>query len=182
MINQKYATSYIEGFGTESVFCELAQSKGFKVIPASKKENIEDHIDFYLYRDGKQYSVDVKAMKRISRNSINKDEDAIWIEFRNVRGNNGWIYGKQDLVAFEFDSYFVLVKRKELLDFVTVSLNSFTKVVSSSRHALFNLYQRRGRQDLITRIKRDNILALKNKIWIKNEGFNQIPEAVNAVH
>ena len=113
-------------------------------------------------------------MKRVSRHSNIKGDGAIWIEFKNVMGNKGWIHGKQDFIAFEFEDRFVIVKRKELLNFAVASLDSFNNIVSSPKNALYKLYQRKGRNDLITMIEKESIYLLNNKVWIKNEQSNQL--------
>ncbi|MFS1430435.1 hypothetical protein LMH73_025800 [Vibrio splendidus] len=173
MIKQ-YASSWGEGLSSEATFRDLAMKRGFTVFGATKNQNIYDHIDFFLEFKGRRFSVDVKAMKRVQRHSNKRNGDALWIEFQNVIGNKGWIHGKQDFIAFEFEDRFVLVKRHELLGYAVASLDSFDERVNSPHNALYKLYQRKGRSDLITLIEKDSIYLLDNKVWIKNQNNEKL--------
>ena len=58
------------GNTAEAMFEPAAFARGFSITPATKEENIDKHIDFWITKSNKTYSVDVKAAKRISRAGI----------------------------------------------------------------------------------------------------------------
>jgi|TARA_R110000824_G_scaffold165985_2_gene342666 hypothetical protein len=106
---------------------------------SSKQEDIEMHVDFWHGPDG----VDVKG---------NNLPDEIWIEFRNVHGNRGWLIGDAKWIAFEICEVggYVRVEREELLDWC---LENVSMVVSSKKDDAYrSLYQRAGREDKIAKI------------------------------
>jgi hypothetical protein len=69
------------------------------------------HIDCYLNISGKKYSVDVKSCKQVGHRGL------VWVEFMS-HSYKGWLYGQQDLVAFQRpDGKFLVVKRERLKDY-----------------------------------------------------------------
>ncbi|MGD1527062.1 hypothetical protein [Vibrio harveyi] len=112
---------------------------------------------------------DVKAPKRNSRHSKGAQSDeAVWIEFRNVSGNRGWIDGEQEYIAFGFSDCFVIVKRVDLKAMVESKLIS-TEVVFKVYQAEYRLYQRKGRKDLVTKIKKSDLFTISHRVWSLSE-------------
>jgi hypothetical protein len=139
--------SYARG---QRVECEKFL-EAFKIIdpspvPAEKCDQIR-HIDLHT----KIGTVDVKAMKRVTR-SAELQEEYIWVEFRCTSGLNGWLFGEQDWIAFESMDGFTLVLRKHLLDLCNDLCDTDT-YVNTARKALYKAYQRRGEEDVISMIK-----------------------------
>ena len=99
-------------------------------------------------------------MKRISRGSPIQSE-FIWIEFKNNNGLDGWIYGKQDWIAFEAPDRYVVVSRERLMNFALVVCDLENKV-SQAKDALYKAYTREGRKDLISMIRFDDLLKIEN--------------------
>ena len=67
----------------------------FQLLPSSKEKDMRDHIDRTLLTEYKKNTFDVKAMKKDNRSDEDTMNDKTWVEFVNVNGNPGWIYGKQ---------------------------------------------------------------------------------------
>ena len=92
-----------------------ARSKGLTVTKSSHTEDIHQHIDYWLAMspEGKKHGVDVKG---------NNLPDEIWVEFKNVRGNPGWLYGGATIIAFDMpeEGGFSIVDRQELALFCEV--------------------------------------------------------------
>jgi magnesium-transporting ATPase (P-type) len=78
------------GLGAEQIFDQIAESKNLEVKNARRRENIHKHIDKYVTQESKTWSVDIKARKKTSRSDSDAQDEWIWIEFQNVRGNLGW--------------------------------------------------------------------------------------------
>ena len=158
-----YKKSIQRNLETEEMFSNLAEMRGFKVEVATGVEQI-DHIDFHLTsneEDGRMTAmVDVKG---------NKDchKDWIWIEFKNVQGKDGWIYGISDFIAFEEKNFFLLCYRKELCDWC---LEKVDLDVSSptAEEAEYIGFSRKGKQDLISKVLVDDIKNLPHtQVWKK---------------
>ena len=88
-------------------FKRAAERLGFKVMKASPKEDMHKHIDYWLIYTDRKHAVDVKG---------NNLPDEIWCEFKNVKGNPGWMYGNAHIIAFDMpeEGGFSVVDRQEL--------------------------------------------------------------------
>ncbi len=137
------------GENAEVAFIEMAKARGWKISAATKEQNIDEHWDFRIEKEGQPYKVEVKSEKRIKRNDDNSQADFIWVELRNVRGEIGWLFGRADLIALEKGTSFVFVKRLDLLGVVNQKVNLVAKV-RSAKEALYKIYTRSGRKDKLT--------------------------------
>jgi hypothetical protein len=154
------------GRAAEESFAKIAQSKGCFVksfLPHTKEQ--KGHSDVLLDFGGKDVRVDVKAMKNLSRGEEGV-ELPIWIEFKNVRGGDGWIYGNSDFLAFEMPDHFMVIEREKLLGWCEENVD-FETVVSSSKKAYKKVYRRFRRKDLITYVFREDISHLIYRKWKK---------------
>jgi len=108
-----------------------------KARKASKEQDIFDHIDFF----DEEGSVDVKG---------NNLPEEIWLEFKNVKGREGWMYGRADWISFDLPEMggFVTVLRKNLLDYA-LDVTDMSSLVPK-KQAYKKLYRRKDRMDLIT--------------------------------
>ncbi|MFN8461727.1 MAG: hypothetical protein U0X93_08170, partial [Anaerolineales bacterium] len=121
-----------------------------------------------IERDGKSHKVDVKSIKRKSREDKELQDEFLWIELHGVRADDrGWLYdGKADLIAFELANSFRIVDRLELIALVE-NLVDFGVKVSSPKDALYKVYSRKSRPDLLTMIKSEDVLQLRHAEWRK---------------
>ena len=94
---------------SRSSVCCTAYTKGRGGTSGDLSEQFS-HVD-YVTDIGK---IDVKARKRVSRTDEDVQDELVWLEFKNVQGKQGWIYGKADIIAFEREEDFLLVKRDDL--------------------------------------------------------------------
>lgn len=146
------------GSSGENLFSKVAKDRGFSVKNPTEDENMKSHIDFWITKNGKTNSVDVKGLKK----SI--DDGEVWIEFKNVRGDNGWLYGDADFIAFQLQDSFLLVNRLSLIDIVESKVNF--NVYADKQNALYKLYTRGHRDDQLTKIKVDDLFECKFKKWM----------------
>ena len=168
----RYPLEKQQGQRAEVCFKGLAERRGYTVIQTSTASNIREHIDFILARDDEpdKTAVDVKARKKVSRYSDEYDDENVWIEFNNVRGNPGWLYGKADKIAFERAFDFVLVDRESLKEYCEATVSPV--VVKSTAEAIYKSFQREGRKDVISRVPMKDILhpysfTVGTEIWKK---------------
>ena len=108
-----------------------------KAVQATKEQDLFDHIDFF----DEEGSVDVKG---------NNLPEEIWLEFKNVQGNAGWMYGKADWISFDLPEMngFVTVLRENLLEYA-LRVTDMSELVQK-KQAYKKLYRRKDRRDLIT--------------------------------
>lgn len=160
-------TSQQMGESAEDLFYKIAISKKVKIQKASLKQQLS-HIDFILTdKNNKSCFLDVKACKKNSRSSKDVNEDVVWIEFKNVAGNTGWLYGVSDFIVFERENDFVIVPKKPLILLCERLVNK-NIIVDKPQDALYNIYTRKNRKDQISLIKMTDILNnIKITIWQK---------------
>lgn len=140
-------------------FVRAAREKGLMVTKSSHTEDIHEHIDYWLAMSsqGKRWGVDVKG---------NNLPDEIWVEFKNVRGNPGWMYGGATIIAFDIpeEGGFAIVDREELAFFCEKHVaNEF---VTNKKDAYLKRYTRKDREDVISILKLHDIKSLMSyRVW-----------------
>lgn len=111
--------------------------------PDARKSNYHEdvymHIDFWHDDKG----VDVKG---------NNLPNEIWVEFKNVRGDKGWLFGDAEWIAFDMPEVcgFVVVDRVDLKDWCRDNID-FSALVDKA-DAYRRCYSRKDREDLITKL------------------------------
>jgi hypothetical protein len=155
------------GRNAESLFARSAVKHGWIVEPAPEDSNKNEHFDYIMIKDDRSLNVEVKSLKRMRRKDSEVQDEHIWIELHGVRKDDqGWLYGKADLIAFELKTSFRIVRRTDLLDLVEKLVDFNTKVEKSSQ-ALYKLYSRSGRSDSLTIIKANDLLKITSLEWTK---------------
>jgi hypothetical protein len=154
------------GQKAEDIFAKLATERGWEIKSASAGENIDDHFDFRMRKDKEILKVEVKGKKRIDRSDANPQEELVWIELHGVRIHDaGWLFGKADLIAFQMDASFRIVKRLDLVALVCKMIDYKSKV-NSPKDALYKAYSRAGRSDILTMLRSED---LKQVLWAEWE-------------
>ena len=137
----------------ETLFAACCSSRGLKFIKSTKNEDMYSHIDGYATDGSVSIAVDVKGAK-----------ERVCLEFKNVRGNDGWLYGKASQIAFlsPDKTYFLLVPRVVLMTYA----ESFMFKPIKPTKELYYLYSRIGRDDIMTFCTFEDLHKLENtKIW-----------------
>jgi hypothetical protein len=170
------------------IFENLCRAKGWSFKRSSKHEDMKLHIDGFvtIYNKGRAvrtFSVDLKGDKYTSRaNNGIKDCLCQYIEFLNVQGDRGWLFGKAEYIAClnENQDGFYLIPMKDLIgfceDLFCVSLKGKVSEIgrlltsvgceknlwtSNVECAMHKLYHRRDRLDeIVTQINMDDIKGL----------------------
>ncbi len=145
-------------------FVRAARRKGLLVNKSSHTEDIHEHIDYWLaIKDGGKWGVDVKG---------NNLPDEIWCEFKNVKGNPGWMYGGATIIAFDMpeEGGFAIVDRQELAFFCEKHVS--TEVVTDKREAYLKRYTRKDREDVITVLKLHDLKSLVSyRVWEYDQAY-----------
>lgn len=158
-----FKQSWNRGQELERKFYEILKLRDPNARQATPKEQYK-HIDFFTYFG----TIDVKSKKRIGRADADEQETIVWLEYKNVQGRDGWLVSPfVDILAFERDDDFILVKRKELQQMADKKCD-LTDMVTKSSDALYKGYTRKGREDLITQVKMKDLIKLEHKIWSKD--------------
>ena len=143
----RYQRSYFEGKKCEDKFVALMEARGHLVTPATRSDNMFKHIDFYVNNIG----IDVKG---------NRHLDCIWLELRNVRGNDGWLKGQAEFIVFDIEelSSFAFFKRVDLLTFVEENVKEY----ANTKADFMKFYTRAawGKEDLLVKVRFDHIETL----------------------
>jgi hypothetical protein len=156
----KDGASFNLGANAESSFVSAANKAGLAIRKSDAKDEFR-HIDFYINLGTSkelEMSVEVKSRKKVKRSDSSVNDDLVWIEFKNVRGKRGWLYGAADLLAFERENDFLLVDRK-LLARLCEKLCDLTKMNVDVKMPLYTGYQRRNREDVLSLIKMSDIIS-----------------------
>ena len=155
------------GERAERLFVRLAERQGWNVSPSSMEQNINEHWDFLIERNSLAFKVEVKSRKRVSRDDDSTQTELTWIELHGVRPKDpGWLFGKADLIAFEKEDTFVLVKKCDLLDVINRKVD-LVKKVSEPKEAVYKIYTRGGRRDKLTLLPMAEIEGIKFYEWNK---------------
>jgi hypothetical protein len=132
---------------------------------ATKEEDIKEHWDVEVKVNDDIVKVDVKAVKNESRHEAFPNENFHWIEIQNVRGDDGWLYGKSDLIAFETIDYFILVGTLKLRRFLEKKLNYTKKtikdIVTTNSKDPYSFYRRKEREDIVVKVKTIDLMHIK---------------------
>lgn len=123
---------------------------------ATKDEDMFQHFDLTI----PQGKVDVKGLKRINRNDSTFTYEYHWVEFQNVRGNKGWVYGDADYIAFEIPEGYLLVDREALL---TMCREKVVDRKVGNIKEVYKLYNRQGRKDILTLVKISDLESIAYK-------------------
>lgn len=166
--NDQLGESASIGKTAEDLFEEWLKKEHRKYRPATLEEQYQ-HIDFVVYSDklNKPVKLDIKGTKKKSRMDSSTNAQYIWVEFKNVRGDDGWLYGKSDYIVFHNrdKNCFHLVDRKELATLCEKICDN--KTVNNPKEAVYHKYTREGRKDVLSLIYIDDILKCDHTISIK---------------
>lgn len=138
---------------SELGFRARCEHLGKTVVKATEYQNKYEHIDFFV--DG--ISVDVKGEKKENRYDKDITKELIWLEFKNVKGNVGWLCSDVQKIAFKIRESYYVFDRQTLLDFTR---HFIEQGVIYKKKKYRKLYRRLGQKDLITYVYLKDIIHL----------------------
>ena len=115
-----------------------------EVVLSTEKEDWSEHWDVMV----NGVKVDVKAIKK-------DNENIHFVEFKNVLGKGGWLYGEADEFAFETKDYWVEVEKAALQDWVHEKCINKVKGWD-----FYELATRPGAKDLFTKVKTIDLCSI----------------------
>jgi len=141
---------------------ELKFSKQLSnVVWSNREQDMKEHWDLKGSLNGSSiFKFDVKGLRGKSRRG-GIDSSVIWIESKNVNGDKGWLYGEADYIVFEQLTSWIIVKRLKIIPFIRSKLkhNNYTRVYEA-KNALYNIYTRKNRKDLLSMALIDDIKTI----------------------
>jgi len=147
-----------KGQEKENEFVSLI-NKSFIVKKASQEKDFKEHWDIEV---NQSFKIDIKGIKKDWRGG-ELNENIHWIEIRGVK-DEGWLFGgKADYIAFETVDYWILVNRLILINFISDVCKHKQRTLDP-KDALYKLYTRKGRQDVLTKVKTIDLMFLSEKI------------------
>jgi len=146
-------------------FFRAGEKLGWVVAESTQEQDMNEHWDYRIFFGSLSHRVELKAMKRLSRQEEVQDTWA-WIELHGVRSwDKGWlINSKADYICFERLQRFEFYPRLELLERV-LSLVDLTKWVVTSKEAKYCLYSRETRPDILTMVEYKKLEDLISFYW-----------------
>lgn len=139
----------------------------------NKSSNDEDrlmHVDFWWDTPkGMHLGVDVKGVKKNSNGEL--DDTCTWLELKNNYGYPGWLYGKEDYIAFKTYTKIVYIRREVLCKYAE-EMSKGKEVVYRTPKDYYVPYQRKpwGRKDITIKVPMSDIIDLVNQEG-QNNGF-----------
>lgn len=148
---------FILGKMKESAFASLFP----RVSLPTQSQDMYEHWDLKI-----EAKIDVKSLKKQSREDIMYNENFHWVELMNVRGDKSWLYGDADFFAFETEEYWIIVAKTHLQDLVEGKTKG--QEISESKDP-YSLYRRKGRKDIVVKVKTLDLFYIAQQIIKKNE-------------
>ena len=147
---ERYKSCIKDGNYYESLFKERVIDSGYKWDISTLEDDMYKHIDCYV--DG--YGVDVKG---------NRHLDTIWLEYTNVKGNEGWLRGEAHYIAMNIKELdcFSIYKRVDLLRFVLDNVSKTT--TDKTDYLMYYTREKWGKKDKIVKVKYKDIKHLELK-------------------
>mgnify|MGYP001596922280 CR=1 FL=1 len=163
----------MEALSSQEIFIsfeDLASERGYS--PEKIKNRDFNNVSHILKGKGKSekpisLKFDVKKIKNKKQN-----QEWLWVEFKNSLGNNGWVHGDAHFVAFERNYDFIIVNRKELLEWLGSSkkIRYDLPFVNLAKKAKYRIYKRSGKKEEITQINAKDLESLKSyQLWKKQD-------------
>jgi hypothetical protein len=130
---EKKREDMIRGKRAEKEYAKLYKN----VRWPTEEEDYSEHWDVEI----NGIKIDVKAIKK-------DDENIHFVEFKNVLGKKGWLYGDADGFAFETKDYWIEVKKEDLQEMV------HDKCIDKVKGwDFYEIATRPGAKDLFTKVK-----------------------------
>ncbi len=150
-------------------FQETALSRNYKLQTPSASQKA-DHIDFLMLGQSKNKTTVAVSLDVKCKTDSNSDKWQ-WVELKNSKGKPGWLYQEADFVVFERKKDFLLVNRKNLVNWLnlTSKVRYDLPTVSKPWQAKYRLYARPDKREVITQIQSSDLLDIEGtQIWDKD--------------
>lgn len=162
-ISESVRSFYKKGLIDEQfVMNAVSSTLGGETTRSTKKEDVEDHIDFWWDSPRKgRIGIDVKGLNKNKRSDATFDDSIHWLELQNVQGKDGWLKGNAEYIAFKTNDRIIFVNREKLLEFALECIKG-KKMVYDTPKECYVPYKRLkwGRDDLSLKVLNTDLLEL----------------------
>ena len=162
-LNETVKQFYLNGrLDEDFVMDSVKHTLGGDVTRDSKYEDMNLHVDFWWDSPKKgRIGIDVKGMNKSNRKDSEYDDTIHWLEIQNVNGNDGWLKGKADYIAFKTSDRIIFVNREKLLNFALEAIKD-KEVVYDTPKECYVPYKRKkyGRDDLTLKALNSDLINL----------------------
>jgi hypothetical protein len=141
------------GDKAENLFIKLmsdylkSKNKKVNIKKSTPYEDKNYHIDYYINGG----SFDIKARRHL---------ETIWLEKKNINGNDGWLLGKVQYIAFDIIELksFCIFKRIDLYNHIK-NINEYT--TNKFEHNKIYTRSKWGKKDELIKVKYEEIKHLE---------------------
>jgi hypothetical protein len=159
-LNETVKEFYLNGrLDEDFVMDAVKHTFGGEVKRSTKYEDMVKHVDFWWNSPKKGWiGIDVKGLNKSNRNDASFDDTIHWLEIQNVNGNNGWLKGDAEYIAFRTMKNIIFVNREKLLNFALESIKG-KEVVYDTPKECYVPYKRKkwGRDDLALKARTEDL-------------------------
>jgi hypothetical protein len=145
--------NHVRGKKAEISFMETSISLGWNWYNSDDHEDKVFHIDCHVKKPNDSRSIDVKSIKKDNKGVFNRD--CTYVELVTTKGKIGWLFGRANWFAFEYDyeGTFLVISQEDLID-----------VVFNHPPCINNILSRQGLKDRFVKIHTDFIKE-RAEIW-----------------
>lgn len=129
------------------------------------------HIDIWWNSPkGGRIAIDVKGIKNPIGCKDGKSDDTQWIEIKNNYGYDGWIYGKNNYIAFRTFTTVIFVKTeklRELTDYYNVKAQPITYSTKENKSPYVPFYMpycRYGKDEMTYKVPTTHLVKMAHFI------------------
>lgn len=150
-------------------FEHLAHRRGYS--PRRCRDKRYKDVSHTLKAKGKDDKPIILRFDLKKQKNKKQNQDWIWIEFKNSKGEQGWIHGDAHFIAFERSLDFIVVNRKELLSLVNAGKVRYDLPrVTLAKKAKYRVYSRKGTGEETTQINFKDLKNLESfQLWEKRD-------------
>ena len=157
------------------VMSALTLNCGGGTSGATLEDDMKKHIDV-LWDSPKKgiLKIDVKSVKQNRTNDHTPDDTINWLEIQNTLGENGWLKGEADYIAFKTFTDVIFVKRQKLLDW-TLKMIEGKEIVHETPTDYYIPYNRSkwGNKDIVVKCRTSDLRKLAH-FTISNVWYDKI--------
>lgn len=139
----------------------LTQQCGGDYEIATFSEDVHKHIDLWWYSPKKgKIGIDVKGIRKHHRRDDKTDDSINWVEIKNTQGNDGWVFGDMDYIAFITNKEVLFIKPNKIHGLILKNIVGKNILYENKSLGFYHPYQRKDRKDIIIKIPTNDLRTI----------------------